>query len=159
MRKNAVHFTLDTIALVAMLALVGTGLLMRYTLPPGSGGQAVWGLGRHDWGGIHFWIAVGLIVLMVVHVTLHWTWVCGTARRVGVGEARTGARRNPRRDNLIGLAFLTFLVVALGGFIGVARASISRSPAPEAEHEQRLLGGDSGGAAMTPGRERQRRER
>lgn len=44
----------------------------------GQGGEHIkqlWELGRHDWGAVHFWLAVGFIVLMVVHLVLHWTWI------------------------------------------------------------------------------------
>jgi hypothetical protein len=68
MRKNTVNFYVDLATLLAILAMTGTGLILKYSLPPGSGGRGLvlWGLGRHDWGGVHFWIAVGLGVLLVV---------------------------------------------------------------------------------------------
>ncbi|MHC4142953.1 MAG: DUF4405 domain-containing protein [Planctomycetota bacterium] len=94
MRKNTVNFLVDLATLLAILAMTGTGLILKYSLPPGSGGRGLvlWGLGRHDWGGIHFWIAVGLGLLLVVHLVLHWPWVVATFRRLTSG---TGARVAP----------------------------------------------------------------
>ena len=30
---------------------------------------------RHEWGSIHFYMAVVFVVLMIVHIVLHWTWI------------------------------------------------------------------------------------
>jgi hypothetical protein len=30
---------------------------------------------RHEWGDIHFYLAVGFVALMVVHIILHWGWI------------------------------------------------------------------------------------
>jgi hypothetical protein len=68
---------------------------MRYVLPPGSGRRvAIWGLDRHGWGDLHFWIAVAFFALLALHLVLHWKWiVCvvrgrpreGSGIRVGLG--------------------------------------------------------------------------
>ncbi len=151
MRKNTVHFVLDALSLVGMLAVAGTGLLMRFTLPPGSSGKTVWGLGRHDWGGIHFWIAVGLVAMVTLHVALHWTWVCASLRRLAERTAAHPRERRDRRpDNLLGLAFLALLVLAGAGFMVVARASVVSGPGDQTEPAtERRQGGQarSGGGA------------
>ena len=63
----------DVLAFCSFALLITTGVLIRYVLPPGSGrieaaGQGwgaqekvvsvVWGLTRHEWGPIHFWLSV-----------------------------------------------------------------------------------------------------
>lgn len=76
MRKPLQNFVIDVASLVALVFLISTGFLMRYTLPPGqSHGQTVLGLSRHDWGGLHFWVSMGLLVLIAVHIALHWKWI------------------------------------------------------------------------------------
>jgi hypothetical protein len=90
-KRTTWNFVLDSISLVNLLLLAGTGSIMRWVLPPGSGGgrgygfrggrgpgpggeqvKQLLGLGRHDWGDIHF-------ALVLVHLALHWTWIktCG----------------------------------------------------------------------------------
>ncbi|MHC4739461.1 MAG: DUF4405 domain-containing protein [Planctomycetota bacterium] len=32
-------------------------------------------MGRHDWGNIHFYLAVLFVTLMTVHIILHWAWI------------------------------------------------------------------------------------
>ena len=29
----------------------------------------------HEWGAIHFYLAVLFVSLMLVHIILHWTWI------------------------------------------------------------------------------------
>lgn len=58
--------------------LTGTGLLLKVRLPPGSrGGRglSVWGLSRHEWGDLHFWAAVLMGALVILHFALNWTWM------------------------------------------------------------------------------------
>ena len=67
--KRYVNAVLDLAGLLLFGALLSTGLMMKYILPPGSGrGQSastVLGLGRHDWGGIHFWVSLAFIVMVM----------------------------------------------------------------------------------------------
>ena len=79
MQRQLLNFFVDLVALLAMLGMVATGLMIRYLLPPGSRGGhglTLWSLDRHEWGDIHFWLAVALLTLLVLHVALHWEWVC-----------------------------------------------------------------------------------
>ncbi len=89
MKRSTVNFVVDLASFVDLLGLAATGVIMKWVLPPGSGGlgqelhggaggehiKQLWGLGRHDWGAVHFWYAVIFVVLMVVHIVLHWTWI------------------------------------------------------------------------------------
>ena len=57
--------------------MTGTGLLLTYRLPPGSrGGRGLSALGwtRHEWGDLHFWISIAFLVLLLIHLVLHWRW-------------------------------------------------------------------------------------
>ena len=35
----------------------------------------LWSMTRHEWGAIHFYLALVFVVLMVVHIVLHWNWI------------------------------------------------------------------------------------
>lgn len=83
--RSQVNLLIDIVAFVAFVFLVSTGVLMRYVLPPGSGHfRTIWGLDRHEWGSIHFWISVCFLVILVFHIVLHWRWIvcviCGKPR-------------------------------------------------------------------------------
>jgi hypothetical protein len=84
------NFLVDLIAFVDLLLLTATGAILMWVLPPGSGGghrhghgggriaseaKTLLGLGRHDWGEIHFVLALLFLALMLLHLCLHWTWI------------------------------------------------------------------------------------
>jgi hypothetical protein len=35
----------------------------------------LWSMTRHEWGAIHFYLAFLFVMLMAVHIVLHWTWI------------------------------------------------------------------------------------
>jgi hypothetical protein len=88
-KRSTLSFIIDAVSFVDLLALIGTGVILRWVLPPGTGGlgralsggqggehiKELWGMSRHEWGTIHFWYAMVFVVLMAVHVVLHWTWI------------------------------------------------------------------------------------
>ena len=70
MKRTRLNFVIDAAAFAVFLFLVSTGMLLRYQLPPGSGGLhgrgvgygesqqpvlLLWGWTRHQWGEIHYW--------------------------------------------------------------------------------------------------------
>lgn len=90
MSRNRINFILDLVSFLNLLGLTFTGYIMKYVLPPGTGGMGrishgglepgmrikeFWSMARHDWGSIHFYLAVVFIVLMILHVILHWKWI------------------------------------------------------------------------------------
>jgi len=96
MKRMTLNFMVDAISFVDLLLLAATGTILRWVLPPGSGGghgsgggfrggrgpievKDLLGLGRHDWGDVHFVLALLFLLLMLVHLYLHWTWIktCG----------------------------------------------------------------------------------
>jgi len=75
MPRNKLHVLVDIVAYLVMACLAATGLIMYYRLPPGSGSLGILGYSRHQWGTVHFYLALALIGLVVLHVALHWKWV------------------------------------------------------------------------------------
>jgi hypothetical protein len=76
MRRPTLNLIIDTIAFAGFIFLTTSGILMRYVLPPGSGRMlSVFGLSRHDWGSIHFWIAIIFLASLTTHLFLHWNWI------------------------------------------------------------------------------------
>lgn len=90
--RTALNFWVDLATAILFAGLLGSGILMKWILPPGTcdaPGVKVWlGHSRHWWGDIHFWIAVALFALMIVHIWLHWAWVVSVWARL-VGPARS----------------------------------------------------------------------
>jgi hypothetical protein len=84
-----INFIVDLVSFLALLGLVVTGSIIHWVLPPGTGGlgrelhsglgreqiEELLGMSRHDWGNIHLWLGITFIVLMAVHIVLHWGWI------------------------------------------------------------------------------------
>jgi uncharacterized protein DUF4405 len=90
MKRSTLNLVVDAIAFAGFVFMTASGVLLRFLLPPGSGYRTtIWGLDRHDWGGVHFWVSVALLGALSVHVLLHWKWiVCvlrGQPRGAGSG--------------------------------------------------------------------------
>jgi hypothetical protein len=86
MLKNKTHlnFVLDALMFMDMTIIGGLGFLMKYTLPPGrerllaSGDTArtqFLGMDRHQWGSIHLYAALFLLIILAVHIYLHWNMI------------------------------------------------------------------------------------
>jgi len=88
MKRTTLNFIIDLVSFADLLGLAFTGFIMKYILPPGTGGRGqllhggrgehikeLWSMTRHEWGGVHFYLAVLFVGLMVVHIILHWSWI------------------------------------------------------------------------------------
>lgn len=63
---------IDITAFALLVLLSSTGMLLHFVLPPRSGHEErIWEMSRHDWGEIHFYIAVTFFVVLVAHLFLH----------------------------------------------------------------------------------------
>lgn len=86
MAKSKINLIIDALLLLCIAALAGIGFLMKYVLIPGYQRWEIydrnvelffWGMDRHDWGTIHFAIALTFIGLIILHVVLHWGIIVG----------------------------------------------------------------------------------
>lgn len=120
MNRNLLHFLIDIPLFLAVLGLAMTGLLMAFVLPPGQGGAQVWGISRHEWGDIHYWTALSMLTLALVHVTLNWTWICCVVARLVRPQAPS-----PQgwRQYMAGIVLVAVLVLVVGGFLWTAASS------------------------------------
>jgi len=55
--RTSMNFWLDLLSLLLMIGLAPTRGLIHFVLPPGAGhSHLLFGLGRHDFGEIHFYL-------------------------------------------------------------------------------------------------------
>lgn len=90
MKKTNLNFVIDAMAFISFVLLTSTGVLVHYVLPPGSGRFSIlWGMDRHQWGQLHYWISIVMMVCLGLHLLLHWKWVVamikGRPREEGPG--------------------------------------------------------------------------
>lgn len=133
MKRNTWNFWIDFISLVVLVGLAMTGLLLVFVLPPGSrGGQGLtlWNYTRHDWGDIHLGLAVALLALILVHIWLHWSWVCCMVTGLLVRQPSEMASVAQRA--IYGLLFLVLLALLFGGGFLWVKSQVRGGSAEEA---------------------------
>ena len=134
MKRPNVNFAVDCLGFAGFVLLTATGVLMRYLLPPGSGhSTSIWTLDRHEWGSIHFWIAIAFLAVLAFHLFLHWRWIATLMS----GRPREGSGARIALGT-VGLAAL--LALAIAPFLSpVERASGGlRTPPPHSSEVEGL---------------------
>jgi len=95
MSKVKLMYAVVAASFVAFLVEVVSGFALWLTLANGSGGGRGRGGGfggetfifdRHTWLHIHDWFAVVLVLLIAVHVAVHWKWIVRTTRTLFRGS-------------------------------------------------------------------------
>jgi len=130
MKRSVLNIIIDTLAAAVMLGMISTGIIIRFTLPPGSGRVlGVWGLTRHQWGDLHFWLALAAVAIVVLHLALHWTWVVSVVRRsiVGADQGLPSARLRA----VAAVATVLIVCSAVAGFWWSSVQSIERTITPQ----------------------------
>lgn len=124
---NDVNLVLDAGLLVTFAALCGAALIVRFVFPPGpaADGWTLWGLDYDAWSGIQFGLLAGLAGGILVHVMLHWSWVCNV---IASRFLRTPhGRVDEGLQTIYGVGLLIGILVAVGAVVAAAVLSI-RSP-------------------------------
>lgn len=114
-----INFVLDTALLVAFVALCAVAVIVRFVFPPGPAakGWTLWGLDYDAWNGIQFGLLAGLATGILVHVMLHWSWICN------VLASRLSGDRKARVDDGLQTIYGVGLLIVLLNVIGIAVAA------------------------------------
>lgn len=81
MKRATIISLIDVVAFIAFLFLTSSGILLRYLLPPGSGRWSeLWGMTRHQWSEVHFWLSAFFFAVLAMHLLQHWRFVLGLFR-------------------------------------------------------------------------------
>ncbi len=74
----------NILSFIALLILAITGFILWFVIPKGNlyqGGRntdntnIILGLDRHDWVNIHNYVSLIFVILMLIHLILHWSWI------------------------------------------------------------------------------------
>lgn len=109
--RTLVNFWLDGLLATAFIVLCITAVIVQFVFPPGaaSRGASLWRLSYGQWCGIQFSLLTILALGVLVHVMLHWTWVCSVLARQVLGK-REIPDNGTRTIYGVGL-FICFLLI------------------------------------------------
>ena len=112
MTKTQLNLVTDLVLFAALFGLTMTGGILQFVLPSGTGPSLrLFGLDRHDIGAVHFYLALFVVILLAVHLFLHWHWISCI-----MGKPFGHPKPSRRRRTVWGVAFIavTALVLVLG---------------------------------------------
>lgn len=128
--KPAINFIVDALALVAFVADVATAFMLVAVFSPArrTAGWTLWGMSFDGWFRVHIGAVVGFAVVALVHVILHWPWVCSfVATRWARFRSKPVAMPPDGIRTIYGVMLLVGVILTLAVFIGAAEFSI-RAP-------------------------------
>ncbi len=125
--RNKLYLALDVGIAAAFLLSLATGLIWLGS-GGGRGGLAPLGISRGTWSDLHTWFSLVMIAGAIVHLALHWEWLCAMTRRLRQGQGRK-ARWNYLFDWVLGLTVLAASATGLAFLVSGGGYQGGRNPA------------------------------
>lgn len=117
--KTLINFWLDTTLLVLFVLQGWMLTVVQVVFPRGSGDQwTIWGATALDWLDRLFATFCVFSVGVLLHVMLHWSWVCGTVSTRILGRK---ARKDDGTQTLLGVGLLVVLLHLFAAGVLAAR--------------------------------------
>ncbi len=132
MSRTVINFWVDCTLLTLFVVLIWVSTVIRFVFPhgPSSADWYIWSWDLYQWINLQFMILSMFMSTVVLHVMLHWTWVCG------VISARFLRRKDGSRPvmddgtrTLYGVGLLILLLHVLALAVGAA-ALMMEGPGP-----------------------------
>lgn len=124
------NFWLDVTMLVILSVTFWVSSIVRLVFPAGTlaAGWSLWGFSFDHWLDFSFVMQCIFALAVLVHVMLHWSWVCGLlASRVLRGREQAKRTWSDGERTLLGVCVLIALLIAMGAPLAAAMFTI-RSP-------------------------------
>ncbi|MCA9050648.1 MAG: DUF4405 domain-containing protein [Planctomycetaceae bacterium] len=121
--RTLVNFWLDVVLGAAFVLLSVAAVIVQFVFPPGTAtkGWFLWGMSYGQWCSIQFALIALLGIGVLVHVMLHWTWVCGVLSKRILNQSEIpddGIR------TVYGVGLLIALLLFGAVVVGVAQMTI-----------------------------------
>ena len=90
LRKQIQNYLINFLFFILMIVETLTGFVLWLVLPHQEQRRGlpeesfIWS--RSTWIDLHDWFAVALLVVLVVHIILHWKWIVFMTKKVIKGE-------------------------------------------------------------------------
>ena len=125
--RTDVNFLLDVLLLLLFVALCICSVILEFVFPAATRaeGWLLWNSSFNEWSRFRFYILASMAAAIVLHVMLHWSWVCGVlSSRLHNGLNRKSSTHDDPNRTLWGVGFLIVIVNLMGAIIAAAALTI-----------------------------------
>jgi len=126
--RTTVNFFLDCALLLVFMALLWNAVILQFVFPsgPSAGGWMLWGWDYARWCQLQFSLLCILTLGVLVHLMLHWPWVCNVAARTLRRGDQSKSKLDDGTRTLIGVGALIVILHVIG--LGIAAAWLTVRP-------------------------------
>ncbi len=124
---TATNFWLDVILLVLFLSLFWVSLVLQFAFPPGpaADGWQLWGYTYVGWSNVRFYLVCGLGAAVILHLMLHWNWVCSVVLKwLRHGKPKKPVAKDDPMRTIWGVILLIAVLGVMGVLLGLAKMTI-----------------------------------
>lgn len=131
MSRTALNFALDAFLLAITVTLLFVSAVLRFVfpLPTTASGWTLWGYGYNDWANLQFGLLCLIALAILLHVMLHWSWVCSVALTRLAGKSAKEAKLDDGTRTLYGVGLLIVVLTVVGLCVAAAALMVQRPPA------------------------------
>jgi hypothetical protein len=117
-----VNFWLDGTLLIVFLSLIWVTTIIRFIFPPASAAQGwmLWGYDVDAWMEWQFALTAVFSLGILVHLMLHWSWVCGVFFSRIWRRKKADAMPDDGTRTIYGVGLMIVLLNLLGLLIAAA---------------------------------------
>lgn len=124
--KTMVNFIVDAFLLSLVVSLLLSAAVLRFVFPApsSSAGWTLWGFGYDAWANFQFGLVTVMGLAILLHVMLHWSWVCGVIVTKLLRRSNRVAMLDEGQQTLWGVGLLIVVVNLIGFLLGLAYLTI-----------------------------------
>jgi hypothetical protein len=128
MSRAWLNFWLDALLLVLFSALMAVSVIVRFLFPPSihAQGWRLWNGNLQDWMNIQFALVAALALGILLHVMLHWSWICGLIAVKLKGDKKV--KVDDGLQTIYGVGFMIVLLSIIGFVLAYAKLTIVPAP-------------------------------
>jgi hypothetical protein len=121
------NFWIDAwlLAVLAALGWISALLQVAFPTPTQADGWTLWGLTFDQWRDVQFAIVCLFALSVLVHVMMHWNWVCSV---IATQLVRSRQRPDQGMQTIYGVATLIVILHLIAAGVIAAMLCVNRPP-------------------------------